>query len=668
MKNRYKLSFKWLVGIATCSGVLLTSCNDYLDITPPSDIPPELYLNEENELATYVNGLYGILPSHGGIYTYGIFGGDAGTDNMVKSKADSKYIGNLHTGMDNGDYYFENIRSCNYFLQEVLPKYASGNLSGNEEYIRHYIGEIYFLRAYEYFKRYQMFGDYPIITKILPDQEEVLIKESKRSPRNEVARFILNNLDMASYLMSGANPDANKTRISEDAAIFLKSRVALFEATWLKYHKEYVPGGDKWPGKDMYPNYTFPAGSYQAEIDYFLRRAYEAADSIAGKYALVQNTGNVQQSASEPSNPYMDMYATEDMKGYSEVIMWRQYSRALSVGHSVGYHAQLMNNGTGTTRGMIESYLMSDGKPIYSSSFTYNDEGIANVRKNRDARINVFLKEPGQVNYFVNLTSNLGSSGQIVEPANPTITGDTKNPTGYMLRMGNSKDKEENDQYGTFLGSPVFMAAEAYLNYIEARYLASGDWHTDKIEQYWNELRQKHALITASIQETIDATDMAKETALKDQAYDWGAYSAGAVLSDKVLYCIRRERRCELIGMGMRYMDLCRWRSMDQLKENKYHIEGFKLWGDDGKQLPVYSYKRLPADPDNTKSVVSSPELSNYLRPFEIQRTSDAFSGLGWYYAYYLGYVPIKQFSLCGDGVLYQNPGWSESANSMPEF
>ena len=59
MKNRYKLSFKWLVGIATCSGVLLTSCNDYLDITPPSDIPPELYLNEENELATYVNGLYG---------------------------------------------------------------------------------------------------------------------------------------------------------------------------------------------------------------------------------------------------------------------------------------------------------------------------------------------------------------------------------------------------------------------------------------------------------------------------------------------------------------------------------------------------------------------------------------------------------------------------------
>lgn len=668
MKNRYKTGFRWLACITAFSGVILTSCNDYLDIEPPSQIPPELYLNTEGELAAYTNGLYGILPSHGGLYSYGIFGGDAGTDNMVNSSSSSRFVGNVRTGMDNGDYKFDNIRGCNFFLEEVLPKYESGQITGTDANVRHYIGEIYFLRAFEYFKRYQTFGDYPIITKVLPDQQETLVAESKRYPRNEVARFILNDLDMASKLMSESDLAASKTRISEDAAIFLKSRVALYEATWLMYHKEYVPGGDKWPGKNIYPGYKFPAGNYQAGIDYFLKRAYEAADSIASKYPLVQNTGLVQQSESEPSNPYMDMYASEDMKDYSEVIMWRQYSRALSVGHSVGYYAQVTNAGIGTTRSMVESYLMSDGKPIYSSSFTYNDEGLANVRKNRDARLSVFLKEPGQTNYFINLTSDLGSAGQMVEPANPTITGDNKNATGYMLRLGNSFDKEQNNMYGSYLGSPVFMAAEAYLNYIEARYLASGDWHTDKIEYYWNELRTKHANITANIQVTIDATDMTKETAQSDCAYDWGAYSAGKVLTDKVLYCIRRERRCELIGMGMRNMDLCRWRSMDQLKSNKYHIEGFKLWTDQGKVIPAYSYKRLLSDPDNVKSVVSSPDLGNYLRPFEIQRSSEAFNGLSWYYAYYLGSMPIKQFSLCGEGVLYQNPGWTESANAMPEF
>lgn len=41
------------------------------------------------------------------------------------------------------------------------------------------------------------------------------------------------------------------TRINADAAILLKSRVALFEGTWLKYFKNtaFVPNGDGWPGK-----------------------------------------------------------------------------------------------------------------------------------------------------------------------------------------------------------------------------------------------------------------------------------------------------------------------------------------------------------------------------------------------------------------------------------
>ena len=68
------------------------------------------------------------------------------------------------------------------------------------------------------------------------------------------------------------------------------------------------------------------------------------------------------------------------------------------------------------------------------------------------------------------------------------------------------------------------------------------------------------------------ATVMAKEA-----ENDWGAYSAGNLI-DATLYNIRRERRSELIAEGLRYMDLCRWRSMDQLMTTPYHIEGFHLW------------------------------------------------------------------------------------------
>ena len=77
---------------------------------------------------------------------------------------------------------------------------------------------------------------------MLPDEQEALTEASKRSPRNEVARFILSDLDQAISLM---NNNVKKTRLSKNAALLLKSRVALFEATWEKYHAgtALVPNG-----------------------------------------------------------------------------------------------------------------------------------------------------------------------------------------------------------------------------------------------------------------------------------------------------------------------------------------------------------------------------------------------------------------------------------------
>ena len=73
------------------------------------------------------------------------------------------------------------------------------------------------------------------------DDKEALSEASKRSPRNEVARFILSDLDKAITLLKAKNMPT--TRINADAAILLKSRVALFEGTWLKYFKNtaFVP-------------------------------------------------------------------------------------------------------------------------------------------------------------------------------------------------------------------------------------------------------------------------------------------------------------------------------------------------------------------------------------------------------------------------------------------
>ena len=82
---------------------------------------------------------------------------------------------------------------------------------------------------------------------------------------------------------------------------------------------------------------------------------------------------------------------------------------------------------------------------------------------------------------------------------------------------------------------------------MEASYLAEGSLNTTA-RSYWQALRTR-AHVSTDIDNTIALTDMSKEA-----ENDWGAYTAGQVLTDKTLYNIRRERRCEYMAEGLRYM------------------------------------------------------------------------------------------------------------------
>ena len=156
--------------------------------------------------------------------------------------ADSKYttdqwlVANTH-----GTWSFTRIYYINFMLSNALARYgedingSENTISGSLPDIKHLLGEGYFLRAYQYFSRLKTFGDFPIITEPLPDDMATLTEASKRQPRNMVARFILEDLDKAALLMSEKNYSSQ--RINRDLALLFKSRVALYEATWLKYFK-----------------------------------------------------------------------------------------------------------------------------------------------------------------------------------------------------------------------------------------------------------------------------------------------------------------------------------------------------------------------------------------------------------------------------------------------
>ena len=77
----------------------------------------------------------------------------------------------------------------------MLPLWKNGEIQGNSENIEHYIGEAYFLRALAYYNKLVALGDFPIVRQTFVDDMEQLTAASKRMPRNEVARFIISDLD-----------------------------------------------------------------------------------------------------------------------------------------------------------------------------------------------------------------------------------------------------------------------------------------------------------------------------------------------------------------------------------------------------------------------------------------------------------------------------------------
>lgn len=211
---------------------LACSCNDFLDREPMDAVPVEKYLLSENDLAAYTANLYNSLPSHKpGVYDIGVFATDNNSDNQAASNPEKLFVkGENRVAQSGGAWNFSEIRSANYFINRVRPLLEAGELGGNEANNKHYLGEAYFFRAFYYANKLDSLGDFPIIKTTIADNYEAVKQASQRRPRNEVARFIIEDLDSAYYFMSNTPPASN--RLTKDCAALLKSRVALFEGTW----------------------------------------------------------------------------------------------------------------------------------------------------------------------------------------------------------------------------------------------------------------------------------------------------------------------------------------------------------------------------------------------------------------------------------------------------
>lgn len=644
-----KLKYIFLFSATLLMG---TACSDFLDKEPISDNVDGNFFTAENQLEPYCNNMYGLLPDHGtGTGTFGYFTTDNNSDDMTTVNQVDNFLPQRVQVPSSGSYgSFSTIRTCNLFLERTQENLDNGTLS-NDDNVKHYIGEMYFFRAYVYFSLLKAYGDFPIVTEVLTDGDYAAnVEANKRKPRNEVARFILSDLDQAIERLYPKSNGFTAHRLNRECALLFKSRVALYEATWEKYHAgtARVPGGPGWPGDAA----SFTA-DLNTEIDFFLDEAIKSAKEVGDASSLMPD--------------YAGLYSQTDLSGQrNEVLLWRMYSEDAKVQNQVvgathGYGSIDTENGTyifvhgdntGFTRSLVDSYLMTDGLPIYASSNYQGDKSLVSTMTGRDLRLVTSVAKPGDKIMTYN--------GQDIMYQYPGLTsaagGIRVTSTGYIPRKGwIDNDVVYNNAYP--LALPIFRAAEAYLNYIEAYYLKNNSLEDATLDKYWKALRSR-AGVDTDYKKTIAATDLSKEI-------DLARYS-GTQLVDATLYNIRRERRSELIAEGMRRDDLYRWRALDMMQN--YWVEGMNYWDEFHTDFEnACTVCKL------TYSAPNDASVSKYLRPQGKNELVNKYNGYCFETANYLSPLSYDVFRLStpeegGDvstSVVYQNPGWPVEAGGF---
>lgn len=632
--------------ILSCT--ILSSCSDFLQREPLDFGSEANYFKSTDDLRKAVNEFYVLFPGNNNSLKDGLFTIDNNSDNQCGGWSNSNfYPGNkLVPDLENSEWNFKNIRKCNYFIQLIEKRLQDNEISGAENDKQHYLGEFYFFRAYEHYRLLRSFGDAPIVDHVLSNGFVDLVQASRRQPRNEVARFIISDLEKAKSMLLSYAPQKN--RLNKDCAALMLARVALFEATWEKYHANtaFVPGNAKWVGKSMHPDFAFPAGSPTAEINFFLDKAIENSLQVAQGRSL--------------HNDYEALFKSTDTDTYSETILAKKYALGV-VSHSVPKLLAAGSNNCGYTQAMVNSFLMTDGSPIYASAKYVGerrDTSIIEEMRERDLRLVTSVQKPGDINKLTTPISYL----TLPRITNTTETG---SPTGYEIRKYHVADLNQTESFSAGItDTPIFRAAEAYLVYMEAYYERHHalDSHCDL---FWKELRTR-AGVNSDYQFTIAKTDLNQEN-------DLAVWSKGEMI-DATLYNIRRERRCEFIAEGFRLDDLRRWRSLDMMNEKGdknpidegYVMRGFNLWDQ--------FYTRYDQSELNLPGVVSGNTDGSHVCPHRRYVTDNAYSGYNFPKPHYLDAIPVSEIILASQNsdvstsTIYQNPGWPSASVGLADY
>lgn len=514
--------------------LLLISCSDYLEREPLDQISTDQYWQSAKDLENYTLQFYPTFPtfrSVSGLLTIepnadlGVFGWDAnrGSDHQIIQTPVDQLNSTRTVVNSGGNWRWTNIRSVNIFFENYRK------VKDTPANIQHFIGEAHFFKAWFYFNLVRQYGDVPWYSGSLQVDSPELY--NARTPRNEVIDSVLWHLDKAAEnLKLLTDADGGNNRLSKEAALILKSRVALFEGSWQKYHTG-TPFGTA--GSD-------PAKYFQAAVN--------AVEELMtpGKYKVgIFNSG-------APAEDYNKLFSSTNLASNAEIVLWVKFDRTQTTFSHNFQQTITVKSLADVTMELVKNYLGKDGNPYDYASLAGSAKGtdfLTKISEDCDLRLSHVVWMPGQVMW--------DNSAKKVLFTKPYLdqSGASRNYTGFQLRKGvDPKDPTAGGAQGYSnsceTGAVIFRYAEALLNYAEAQ--AELGQAVDYANSL-NLLRKRAGMpdfkVIADPERAIYA-------------------DFGYPLSDE-LYEIRRERAVELACEGFRFDDWRRWRAHNLFKNKR---------------------------------------------------------------------------------------------------
>lgn len=324
--------------------------------------------------------------------------------------------------------YLERIHKIDLTDYEYAPDYQ--NMVQQFELFPY---ELRFLRAYFYFELVRAYGDVPLVTTTLTNEQA---NNVERTPANEVFKFIIDELDaVAEYLPVSYNdiPGQEIGRATRGAALALKARALLYQASPL-----FNSSGNKELWKKA-------AAANKVIIDNAQRWGYKLSS-----YANLWGHDTF-------TNPeFIFVLGTQASNTFEQ----NNYPVGVENG----------NSGNCPTQALVDAYeYQADGQTFKEKHSGNVDVTTENPYDGLDPRFELTIVKNGDL-WPTNTAQQI-----IIETYQNGFNGAPKygaTPTGYYLKkfVDGNCITTTNNQTSTRHNWIVMRLAEIYLNYAEAMY------------------------------------------------------------------------------------------------------------------------------------------------------------------------------------------------------